>query len=154
MMASLQAPPTSSPQPESLRHLGSSSHDSHDNKPTPITPETQAKIDAHHAAESKKHREALNHQADVRRQCEADKASREEKPLTKPGASGPERVGRVYEEQMPPDEQAREEVRKHDSIEAAKAHQLLLKDMETMRVSEQQQRAEIRRKGDDIGRGR
>ena len=113
----------------------------------------QAKIDAHHAAETLKHREELDRRAEVRAKCEAERAGREEKPYTKPGASGPERAGCSYEEPVPLDEQAREEVRKHDSIEAAMAHERALKEMEAMRIAELEEKAESRRKGKEIMRG-
>ena len=151
MMASLQVQPTSSRNLESLRQPGSSSNDN--NKPARLTPETQAKIDAYHAEQTLKHREELDSHAKVRRQCDALKTSRKEKAFTKRGASGPERAGRVYEEPVPLEVQVREEVRKHNSIQAAKSHEHLLKEMEAMRVSQQEEKAEIRRKGNNIIRG-
>ena len=106
----------------------------------PLTAETLAKIDAHHAAETAKHRAELDQQAELRRQAEEAKAMRKPKAYSKKGASGPERVAKAPTEQPTLDEQARELVRKHDSIEAERQHELELKKKEALRVAQQEER--------------
>jgi hypothetical protein len=118
----------------------------------PMTLETKAKLDAYHAAETAKHRAELDARAEVRRQAAVAAAARKPKTYTKPGASGPVRVGHIYDPPMPLDKRAREKVRKHNSIQAANAHVQAIKEGEAQRVLEQDKLLEMRRKGYAINR--
>ena len=107
----------------------------------------QDKLDAHHAAETAKHIAESARRRLVREAANAAAKAKGEKPYTKPGPSGPVREGRAPDPSLPLDERAREEVRKHDSIEAAAKHEMALKQQEADRVAEQVHKLEIRRKG-------
>ena len=104
----------------------------------------QDKLDAHHAAETAKHKAESEARRKVREAAEVAAAAKTEKPLSAPGPSGPVREARAPDEPLPLDERAREEVRKHDSIEKSKEHKESLKAREAARVAQLEEKKEKR----------
>ena len=118
-----------------------------------ISEEMQARIDAADAAETARHRADSMRRAEVRRQAEEARANRAEKPLSKPGPSGPEKAGRALKNRAALDEEAREVVRKYDSMEACAAHEQMLRDKEQLRLTQIEERMEKCRIAREIAEG-
>ena len=102
---------------------------------------------------SKQHRSELDRQRAVREQCEAARAAQADRPLTRPGPSGPVHEGRVAAEPVEAHVDAKRTTRKAASQEAAAAHAREQRKKEKERLAQIEEQLRKQTLAEQIARG-